>query len=498
MLNNFGGSLKKNNNILGIFFVFHCLIWSLLPMLRNLLPVDALEVIYWGNLTDFGTNKHPPIAGWIGAFFHNLLPYDFTIYLLGQICVIVGFYFLYKLAKIFLTEKQSIVSILLMEGCLTYSYMSGFDGFNPNFLMFVFLPAITYYLYKCIDENKLYYWVILGICTGLAFLSKYQFVLLFLSLLIYLLIFKRRVFKEKGIYIAFVLSLVIFLPHLMWLFNHDFFSFLYFSNCEENYLTAYQGWTKYIQAPFMFLLLNFVMVLGTLIMFGILYLYASKNNLKIEKSLEKEKIAYLIFAGILPFILQVLPACFTGAKIVATWGYPLLYMTGILLFVFIPIEIKEKEISFCVKMVSIVALIIFTIYSSIYIVEKNFHSRLEYAVISKDLKSIYYQKTKRPLEYLCGYIEYTLPVSIYDKTHPKTILNTYGKENPWINIRDVKKNGIMILSKDEESINEYKKNILYFLPKDYKSEIYSHEIIIHNWLKQTRKRFLYYSIIYPE
>ena len=140
-----------------------------------------------------------------------------------------------------------------MEGCLTYSYMSGFDGFNPNFLMFVFLPVITYYLYKCIDENKLYYWVILGICTGLAFLSKYQFVLLFLSLLIYLLIFKRRVFKEKGIYIVFVLSLVIFLPHLMWLFNHDFFSFLYFSNCEKNYLTAYQGWTKYIQAPFMFL-----------------------------------------------------------------------------------------------------------------------------------------------------------------------------------------------------------------------------------------------------
>ena len=83
------------------------IVWSTLLFIRDLLPTDAMESIYWDGLFDFGTHKHPPLVGWMVYGFYNLLgKTDFSIYLLGQLCVLAGFIYLYKLGKIFLKIKN--------------------------------------------------------------------------------------------------------------------------------------------------------------------------------------------------------------------------------------------------------------------------------------------------------------------------------------------------------------------------------------------------------
>ena len=47
------------------FLIVHLLVWSCIGLIRVVLPTDTLEGIYWGSLYDFGTPKHPPLAGWI-------------------------------------------------------------------------------------------------------------------------------------------------------------------------------------------------------------------------------------------------------------------------------------------------------------------------------------------------------------------------------------------------------------------------------------------------
>jgi len=56
-----------------IFLIIHVIVWSTLPFIRDLLPTDAMESIYWGGLFDFGTHKHPPLVGWMAYGFYNLL-----------------------------------------------------------------------------------------------------------------------------------------------------------------------------------------------------------------------------------------------------------------------------------------------------------------------------------------------------------------------------------------------------------------------------------------
>ena len=54
---------KEIKKVFIIFILIHVLVWSGLCLIRHLLPVDALEGIVWGSYFDFGTHKHPPLAG---------------------------------------------------------------------------------------------------------------------------------------------------------------------------------------------------------------------------------------------------------------------------------------------------------------------------------------------------------------------------------------------------------------------------------------------------
>ena len=56
-LNNTKITEKNLNKIFFIFLILHIALWSLLPLIRQILPIDAMECVYWGSLADFGTNN---------------------------------------------------------------------------------------------------------------------------------------------------------------------------------------------------------------------------------------------------------------------------------------------------------------------------------------------------------------------------------------------------------------------------------------------------------
>ena len=89
----------NKKKIFYIFLFVNAFLWSILGLFRNVIGDDALEAISWGELLDFGTNKHPPLSGWIMGGAYNLFQqHDFVAYFLGQACVLIGFIFIYKLS----------------------------------------------------------------------------------------------------------------------------------------------------------------------------------------------------------------------------------------------------------------------------------------------------------------------------------------------------------------------------------------------------------------
>ena len=131
---------------------------------------------------------------------------------MSQLFIVAGFVYIYKLARNFVDDNKAMLSVILLEGCWSYSYVTGYYGFNPDVILLFTLPVMCYYFYKCMKTDRPVDWIILGLVTGLSFLNKYQTALIALPLLIWAVVFKRDVFKQWKIYVSALLAFLIFLP----------------------------------------------------------------------------------------------------------------------------------------------------------------------------------------------------------------------------------------------------------------------------------------------
>ena len=302
-----------------IFLCVHLVVWTAVGLIRTILPTDALEGIYWGNLHDFGTPKHPPFAGWVTYGIYSVFKTDFSIYFVSQALIIGGFYYVYKLGKIFLDENRSMLSVILLEGCWVYSYITGYYGFNPDVILLFLLPLLTYVFYQCMTRNSNFDWIKLGLIVGICFLNKYQTALILIPMFIWALMFKREVFKNKMFYISVIIAFLLFLPHLLWMIKYDFFPLMYF----EGELGG-ESWFNHIKAPIMLLIMQLSAIAGSILIFGCLK-FKQKSPLKLIEQPEKEKVWLLMLFYFFPLIFTVIMVALGGATRFR-WGFEFLYL----------------------------------------------------------------------------------------------------------------------------------------------------------------------------
>ncbi len=474
-----------------IFLLIHFFVWSSIGLIRVVLPTDSLEGIFWGSLLDFGTPKHPPMSGWISYGIYSLFKTDYSIYFISQLFIFIGFIYIYKLAECFLDSQKAMLSVIILEGCWVYSYITGYYGFNPDVFLLGFLPIITYKGYKCLNDNKPKDWILLGILVGLCFLNKYQTALVILPLAIWALLFKRETFKNLYFYISVIIAFLIFLPHLLWLIKYDFFPLMYF----EGELKS-SNWIDHILVIFNFVLLQIEVIAGTVLIF-VLLKFRQKTPL-IFKFESNPKTWFILLIGLFPLLAHLCMGFFAGGTMRPRWGFEFLYMTGIMLFYFFPLKTIEKDdFNFVLKLAYVVMAIIFIVMGTLFSVEKNYRSRYPVALIHNDMLKIWNKKYNTPLKYIGGYIEWTLPLTIYGETHPTCILDTFGYKNIWIDNDDLKKSGFIIIDRDIKSIKEHFYKECNYMDENFKIEPKKYKFKLTNAFGEERKYTIYYLIIPP-
>ena len=474
-----------------IFLCVHLVVWTAVGLIRTILPTDALEGIYWGNLHDFGTPKHPPFAGWVTYGIYSVFKTDFSIYFVSQAFIVGGFYYIYKLGKIFLDENRAMLSVILLEGCWVYSYITGYYGFNPDVILLFLLPLLTYVFYQCMTRNSNFDWVKLGLIVGICFLNKYQTALILIPMFIWALMFKKEVFKNKMFYISVIIAFLLLLPHLLWMIKYDFFPLMYF----EGELGG-ESWFNHIKAPIMLIVMQLSAIAGSILIFGCLKL-KQKSPLKLIEKAEKEKVWLLMLFYFFPLIFTIIMVAIGGATRFR-WGFEFLYLSVIMLFYFFPTkEISTDDFKFSLKFAYTIMLIVFLALGGLLAIEKNYRSRYPVSQIYSDMNKIWTQRYNTPLKYFGGYIEWTLPLTIYGKDHQQIILDTKGYKNPWIDEEDLKKSGILIIGRDEQHIFDDTKKSCPYLSKTYEIIPDPYSFKVKNFFGQERQYDIFYHIVPP-
>ena len=222
--------VKKNiNKIFYLFLFSHLFLWTAIPSVSNTnLPLDIIEALAWGSNLDWGFSKHPPFSAFVVEIFYKIFgDNDWSYYLLSQIFIVIGFYFVWKLSNEILEDKTySLLSVLALSGVYFYNFTS--PEFNVNVSQIPFSALSVYFFWKGLHLNRKIYWTLFGIFSALGFLSKYLFICVLLSLFIFF-IFNLKKYK-KSIYnylFSITISLIILVPHFIWLFENNFVTVFY-------------------------------------------------------------------------------------------------------------------------------------------------------------------------------------------------------------------------------------------------------------------------------
>tara|TARA_A100001015_G_scaffold285700_1_gene353548 strand:+ start:2593 stop:3966 length:1374 start_codon:yes stop_codon:yes gene_type:complete len=319
--------LIKNNytTLFYIFLLSHLIVWTITPSVSNInLPLDTIEALAWGSNLSWGYSKHPPVSAFmVEVFFSFFGNQDWAYYLLSQIFVLISFIYVWKFSNlIFKNKLHSLCSIFFLEGIYFYNFTS--PEFNVNVCQLPFWALVVFYSWKCINFQKIPDLILLGIFMSIGFLTKYLFLYLIISVkIIFILqLIKSKKFKLK-LLIPGAVFLIIFIPHLIWLFQNDFVTITYALNRtgieQTNFL-------DHLYNPFIFVAKQIAILIPVIIML----LSFAKIGKKKFINLKKDKY-FLLFINIFPIILMFLTSAISGAKIRTMWMTPFYLFLGVLL-----------------------------------------------------------------------------------------------------------------------------------------------------------------------
>ena len=350
---------KKNTNRAFYLFLFsHLFLWTLIPSLSNTnLPLDTIEALAWGSNLDWGFNKHPPFSAFAVEFFYKIFnSNDWAYYLLSQIFVITAFFFVWKFSYLILEDKiYSLLSVLILSSIYFYNFTT--PEFNVNVSQLPFWALSIYFFWKGLNYNKRLDWLLFGIFSSLGFLSKYLFIYILLSLFIYFVLNLRKYKKSfKNYSLSILLSLILLVPHFVWLFDNNFVTISYGLNrtgvSEFNLI-------NHLKNPIIFLFKQIIILIP---FFTMVFIIIKKFKFKIN--VKNRKIIFLLSINLIPILLIFITSILTGAEIRTMWMTPFYLFIGTLIMLIFKNSIELKSI----KKFYYVFLFFFILSPAIYIV----------------------------------------------------------------------------------------------------------------------------------
>ena len=257
-------------------------------------------------------------------------------YFLSQIFVIVAFFAVYKFSEeIFNNEKLALLSVLLLEGIYFYNFTT--PEFNVNIAQLPFWALTVYYTWRCIKYDKGADYVFLGLFAALGILSKYLFIYLIIGIkLVFFYFIKiKKGIKFSHYFIAGPITLLILIPHLIWLTENNFITIIY----------AFQrtggvgSFVDHLIYPLIFLSKQ----VGLLVPFLLMSFFLIKK-IKPKIHLQDKKLIFLLLTTIAPILFMLLTSMIMGSKIRTMWMTPFYLFSGTLIIYIFKSQINLKKI----------------------------------------------------------------------------------------------------------------------------------------------------------
>ena len=210
------------------------------------------EVYYWtyALYPDWSHFDHPPMVGWMIQLFSLNLLFDseFFIRLASVVIMTANTYIIYRIGKDIKNAQTGLYAALLFTASIYAFVITGVFIMPDTPLMLFWLLAfwmgsrffsglprfarndakrVVDVIARRNDEaiqKKSSYLILFGLFAGLAMLSKYSGVFLWVGMGLYILIFNRKQLKNPSLYLSLLISAICCIPILYWNLQNGFAS----------------------------------------------------------------------------------------------------------------------------------------------------------------------------------------------------------------------------------------------------------------------------------
>ena len=482
MLNKSGFATRLSpEHWLLLFCGFQLIFWTIGPWLvRSNLVYDTMESLVWGQQWQWGYDKHPPFTAWVTALFGKFTtPPDFAIYLLAQLCVVITYLSVWRLAKEYLDNRASALSVIMLSGVLYYSNLV--ERVTPDTMQSPVWAMLALTVFLAVHRNSLTFWLLSGVLAGVGFLTKYQMAVFIVPLATPFLFTRpgRHSLSTSGPWLAILAALLIISPHIHWLYEHNFPALQYL---KDHYIARNNEipsiWLSHLKNPFDFALSN----LGNVILLAFVGwpLFKLPRRRTNQASTEYQqfsrfKILYLYSIALGPLLVTLLFGLINGEQLVPRWATP--YFSWLPLLILFQLN-KEIDVHSFVKIIItclILSLLVVGLRTT-YIYFKPYYKNDywqadEYAPSKLTLKKaeeLWSKYYAQPLPFIGGDHYHAISLAANSTNNIVPFSNLSSGESPWMTDQDFRNKGGIIVNE----INRQPKWIKDKISKDYPKAIY--------------------------
>ena len=277
--------LQKNHRLV----FYGC--WLILGLIQSgITELQDDEAYYWvySRYLDWGYYDHPPMIGLLVKMGYSLFPNELGVRLFPSLLNLFSLVLIEKL-----TDRKNPFLFYTIVLSIAALQVAGF--FAVPDIPLIFFTALFFWFYRKFITG--YSWIntfLLGLSVALLCYSKYHAFLIIL----FTFLSNFKLFKNYKTYVAGIIALLLFMPHLWWQYQHDWVSFRYhlFESNVNPYKPSFT--LDYIAGQFL--------LAGPIAGFIILpaaFLYKPKNET--EKALRYTMIGIYVFFLVSSFRGQV-------------------------------------------------------------------------------------------------------------------------------------------------------------------------------------------------
>jgi hypothetical protein len=199
--------------------------------------LGADEAYYWTFALKLQWNyfDHPPLVAWLirlttgNLLFHN----ELSVRLGAVICSAICTWLIFKLGTLMYNLQTGWFAALLYTASIYCSVAAGTNILpdSPQMIFWLIGILLLIKISRLTDDipkaNLL--WCLFGLTTGLCIMSKVHGIFLWIGALLYVLLINRDWLKNRGIYLAALITLIIVSPIIIWNFQNDFITYKFHS-----------------------------------------------------------------------------------------------------------------------------------------------------------------------------------------------------------------------------------------------------------------------------